>query len=351
MRYAYLAGTKQSTAIIHIIQKTYGGTLYSVLESKDAYLQSDILIMVMPSGSAVRLLAPLVESHYMEPVVLVIDPDGKYVIPLLPGHFGNGNEYAGMIASLVGAQPIMTTMSDMGQVLSFEDIAQRNHLQILNRTALKQITSLLAQGAEVEFHTDHEIVWDLQTSDKNNLRILHYDPEDEKQILRGYQMCAKDEIPVIFLTSRKLPEKGDPSYCPQILCLQPKDLYIGIDSRSRVNTEYTYEAFLEVLERQNLPLSAIAALATTEIKAIEPAIVDLSARTNISLLICASDEIKKVSPMFRHASFQTKETLASSVSAPCAYLASERGKMLLVKASFPGGVTFSVARSGSPIYI
>lgn len=351
MRYAYLAGTKQSRAIIHTIQKTHNGILYPVSENKDAYLQSDVLIMVMPSGSAVRLIAPFVHAHLTEPVVLVIDPDGKYVIPLLPGHFGNGNEHAEAIASLIGAAPIITTMSDLGQVLSFEEIARRNHLQILNRTALKQITALLAQGAEVEIHTDRAIVWDSQTNEKDNLRILHYDPEDEKQILRGYQMCAKDETPVVFLTSRKLPEKGDPSYCQQILCLQPKDLYVGIDSRSRVNREYAYEAFLEVLDRQNLPLSAIAAFATTEIKAIEPATSELSARLNIPLLICAADEIARVSPMFRHASFQTKEIVTSSVSAPCAYLASERGKMLLVKASFPGGVTFSIARSDTPIYI
>ncbi|MGB4699974.1 MAG: hypothetical protein WBH13_05545, partial [Parasynechococcus sp.] len=37
-------------------------------------------------GAVTRLIAPLIQGKSLDPAVLVLDPKGDYVIPLLGGH-------------------------------------------------------------------------------------------------------------------------------------------------------------------------------------------------------------------------------------------------------------------------
>lgn len=67
------------------------------------------LIMICATGIVVRTLAPVLQDKYHDPPVLVLDEQGRYVIPLLSGHEGGANHLAGLLADGLGAQPVMTT--------------------------------------------------------------------------------------------------------------------------------------------------------------------------------------------------------------------------------------------------
>src|SRR5664280_754372 len=209
MKYSYFAVTREGQALAVRLRDRFKGELQPISEMKAAYGKKDVLVFIMASGIVTRLLAPLIESHASDPAVLVIDQKGQYVIPVLSGHLGGANEYAEELAGFLGAQAVITTATDLCQVLSFEMVASKNNLLIENLPALKQVSSLLLQGASVELHTDHEIEWESLELDRNSLRILHYDPEDERAILRGYQMCAKEDTAAVFLTTRALTMRED----------------------------------------------------------------------------------------------------------------------------------------------
>jgi cobalt-precorrin 5A hydrolase len=74
-----------------------------------AFKQGDALILICATGIAVRTLAPVLESKYQDPPVLVLDECGDYVIPMLSGHEGGANEWGRQVAGLLDAQLVSTT--------------------------------------------------------------------------------------------------------------------------------------------------------------------------------------------------------------------------------------------------
>jgi len=351
MKYAYFAVTREGQELAARLQERFSGELQPVSEVKSSFGKKDVLVFIMAAGIVTRLLAPLIESKATDPAVLVIDQKGKFVIPLLSGHVGGANDYAAQIAEFLGAQAVITTATDLCQVLSFETIAQKNNLQIENPAALKQVSALLLQGASVELHTDHEIDWESREFDHDCLHILHYDPEDERTILRGFQMCAKEDTVAVFLTARDLPVREDGTYPGNLLILRPKDIVIGISCRSLVNEDYVYQALRTALERQNLPEDSICRLATIPLKGKEPAVLSLSERLGVPVELVDMDAIRKVEYLFIQSPFVQQATNVGNISAPCAYISSGKGRMLMVRTTFPGGVTLAVAQERNTIFL
>lgn len=351
MSYSYFAVTKEGQDLAERLCEKFEGDLLPLSEVKPAFAKKDVLIFIMAAGVVLRLLAPLIEAQRAEPAVLLLDQEGKFVIPLLSGHTGSANEHAGEIAEFLGAQAVITTATDLCQVLSFEDVAKRNDLAVENLPAMKTISALLLKGASVELHTDHDTEWESFNFDRGSIRILHYDPEDERAILRGYQMCAKEDTAAVFLTARQLPAREDGTYPANILILRPRDIVIGISCRSRVNEEYVFQALKTALDHQNLPENAIAKLATIPLKVDEPALLMLSERLGVPLETIETQEIRKVEYMFIQTPFTHPSVSLAHVSAPLAYLASGRGRILMARAAYPGGVTLAIAQEKTTIYL
>jgi len=67
------------------------------------------LVFITATGIAVRALAPVINNKHSDPPVLVMDEQGKFVIPLLSGHEGGANELARKVALLLKAQLVVTT--------------------------------------------------------------------------------------------------------------------------------------------------------------------------------------------------------------------------------------------------
>lgn len=343
MEYAFFATTKDGNEIALHLAAQFGGKVQRISDIREAFSRADVLVFITATGTAIRHLVPLIESQATDPAVLVIDQAGKFVVPLLSGHAGDANDRAEQIAEYLGAQAVITTSTDLTSVISFEDIALRNDLVIENHQAMKKLADLLLQGASVELHTDHDIEWETIDPASGSLRILQYDAEDSRMIRRGYQMCANEDIPAVFLTSRELLD-ADQAYAKNILVLRPRDIVIGVSCRSRSNHEYVFHAVQDTLARQNVPESAIHRVATSVLKSEEPAIKALAEQLSVPLVTVDGEETRKVSYLFMQTPFSQKGQGSETIAASSAYLASERGRMLLVRSSAPGGVMLAVAQ-------
>ncbi len=73
------------------------------------------LIFITATGIAVRTLAPVIQSKQTDPPVLIIDQEGKFVIPLLSGHEGGANRWAKQISEILSAQLVITTAKSYTQ--------------------------------------------------------------------------------------------------------------------------------------------------------------------------------------------------------------------------------------------
>jgi cobalt-precorrin 5A hydrolase len=74
-----------------------------------AFSAGDGLILICATGIAVRTLAPVIANKHEDPPVLILDEQGQFVIPLLSGHEGGANDWAALVAKIIGAQLVMTT--------------------------------------------------------------------------------------------------------------------------------------------------------------------------------------------------------------------------------------------------
>lgn len=78
------------------------------------------VVAVGACGLVTRLIAPLLQDKRTDPAVLVIDPLGRTVIPLLGGHGAGGEQLAQELAALLGAQAVLSGSSSVRGQLSLD---------------------------------------------------------------------------------------------------------------------------------------------------------------------------------------------------------------------------------------
>ena len=87
--------------------------------------QQDAFIFIGAMGICVRTIAPFVEDKHTDPAVVCVDSLGQNVISVLSGHVGGANDLTKEIASILGANPVITTQSDNAGLWALDTFAER----------------------------------------------------------------------------------------------------------------------------------------------------------------------------------------------------------------------------------
>lgn len=82
----------------------------------------DALVLMVATGAAVRVVAPLLTTKQDDPGVVCVDEAGRYVVALCGGHGGGANAVAREVAALLGAEPVVTTATDASGTPSLDDL-------------------------------------------------------------------------------------------------------------------------------------------------------------------------------------------------------------------------------------
>ena len=98
-------------------------------------------VFVMAAGIVVRTLAGLMRHKSLDPAVIVMDETGRHVISLLSGHLGGANALTHRIAECIGADPVITTATDLRGVPAIDLIARERGLAIENHDAIRLISA------------------------------------------------------------------------------------------------------------------------------------------------------------------------------------------------------------------
>lgn len=87
-----------------------GQSLKSLVET--IFNQYEGLIFVMALGIVIRVIAPFIRNKHEDPAVVVVDEERRFAISALSGHEGGANHLAVRVASILGAEPVITTASE-----------------------------------------------------------------------------------------------------------------------------------------------------------------------------------------------------------------------------------------------
>ncbi len=72
----------------------------------------DAFVLMLAVGAAVRIVGPLLRDKGRDPAVICVDESASWAVSLCGGHGGGANSLAREVATLIGAEPVITTATD-----------------------------------------------------------------------------------------------------------------------------------------------------------------------------------------------------------------------------------------------
>jgi cobalt-precorrin 5A hydrolase len=285
----------------------------------DVFSNHEGILFIMATGIVVRKIAPLLVSKDQDPAVLVMDEAGEHIISLISGHLGGANELTRRLATVMGADPVITTASDVSHKMAVDMLAIKYGWDLKDLKGAKDITALLV----------------------NDEPVALVDPQ-------GY--LKEDTFPdvsnpkgVLVVSSNRYISTGLP-----FVQLIPKDLILGVGCRKGTPSESVIKAMEEVFKEHGLMLEALALMATVDVKAEEPGLLKAAAQMGIALQIFTKDQLRATEHQFVQSEFVKKTIGTGAVAEPCGYLASGQGRLLVPK-TIRDGVTLSIWRRSADV--
>ncbi len=291
-----------------------------------AFSEKDALIYIGACGIAVRAVAPHVRDKTVDPAVVVVDETGRYAISLLSGHLGGANDLTEVIAKLIGAEPVITTATDLNKKFAVDSWAKKNHLLIEDRKLAKEISAAILAGEAVGVSSDYPIEGRLP----GELVYLpaagtHGDP-------------APDTFPRIGF---RITHRTDPGPFKRTLRLIPRTLTVGIGCRKDIDAEAAEELLNRVFTEYRLSEKSVEKLCTIDLKQEEAALKQLAGKLGVPLTVFTAEELKLLEGEFTASGFVSQVTGVDNVCERAAVMGS-RGALIVRKQAL-NGVTVAVA--------
>lgn len=76
-------------------------------------------------GICIRAIAPHIEDKHKDPAVVCVDSTGRYAVSVLSGHIGGANGLTRYVASILGAEPVITTRSDRTGLWALDTLGKK----------------------------------------------------------------------------------------------------------------------------------------------------------------------------------------------------------------------------------
>lgn len=286
----------------------------------ERFSDSDAVVFVGACGIAVRSIAPYVQKKTKDPAVLVIDECGKFVISLLSGHLGGANELTLKASKILGANPVITTATDLHNRFAVDVFAKKNGCKIFNMKAAKEVSAALLSGEKVGFFSDFQ--W-------------------EGELPKGLVLCEG--------TEENLPETGvsvsvykERKPFKETVSIVPPAVVLGMGCRKGKDTKSVEQAAEKSLKEAGIYKEAVACLTTIDIKKEEEAFLAVSREWGISFLTYTGEELLCVPGEFTPSSFVRSVTGVDNVCERSAVLGAEGGALIQKKAG-DNGVTTALA--------
>lgn len=293
--------------------------------------QCDAIIFVGATGIAVRAIAPFICGKAVDPAVLVIDEAGRYVISLLSGHLGGANALARTAASLIEAEPIITTATDAESAFAVDTFAKENGFLLTDLRKAKEVSAKVLRGEKLRIYSDIPLERLVQRPARHEAELVSAQDIDRADIVISYRTH------ILKPTEKSSQAIG--------LRLIAKRVHIGLGARKGVTQAEVAAAVVTCLEDAGIDPRAVAALASIDLKKQEAGILVYSYESGVPFVTYTAEELRTVEGAFAGSSFvQSVTGVANVCERAAAYAAGRSGHAeVLVHKTIHGNVTTAVA--------
>ena len=283
----------------------------ALAHARDLFAAGTAIVGVCASGILIRGVAPLLSDKRAEPPVLSVSDDGGVVVPLLGGHRG-ANRLARRIAEATGGTAAVTTAGDVALGVALDEPPEGWTLRNPEHAKPAMAALLSGGGAAIE-----GVPW------------LDLPPGD-----------------AVRITGTTAPLEGAADH----LVFHPRRFVLGVGA-SRGCPAGELAALVDAaLSDLGLAPQSLAAIATADLKADEPAVVALAKRMGLPLRLFDAATLEEATPRTATPSdvvfaelgtHGVSENAALACAGPDATLASPKRKSAMA--------TVAVAEAPQPI--
>ena len=293
--------------------------------------QCDAIIFVGATGIAVRAIAPFICGKAVDPAVLVIDEAGRYVISLLSGHLGGANALARTAASLIEAEPIITTATDAESAFAVDTFAKENGFLLTDLRKAKEVSAKVLRGEKLRIYSDIPMERLVQRPARHEAELVSAQDIDRADIVISYRTHIL-----------KPAEKSSQAIGLRLIA---KRVHVGLGARKGVTQAEVAAAVATCLEDAGIDPRAVVALASIDLKKQEAGILAYSYESGVPFVTYTAEELRTVEGAFAGSSFvQSVTGVANVCERAAAYAAGRSGHAeVLVHKTIHGNVTTAVA--------
>lgn len=291
-------------------------------------------IFIASTGIAVRMVAPLIRSKDEDPAVVVVDDRGQNAVSLLSGHIGGANDLTSRIAQIIGANPVITTATDVNQMPAIDVLAKEKNLFIENPQAIKSVNMALLTDEKLYVHDPGGYLG----NPLPNAEFLSHDKIYER-ITRDFYENFIEKRPVVYVDDIRcdLPEN--------VLILRPPSLVCGIGCNRNTSMQEMKALLEDVLTKSNLAAGSLTCLASIDVKTDEGGLIALGQHLGLPIIFFNRQELNQVKEIKNPSKIVEKHVGVKSVCEAAAILAAKNGTLLVPKHSTKNA-TVALARIG-----
>jgi len=213
------------------------------------------IIGVCASGILIRGVAPFLADKRAEPPVVSISDDGLMVVPLLGGHRG-ANRLARQIGDVLGGVAAVTTAGDVALGVALDEPPAG--WRLANPEDAKSVMAALLSGEGARI------------SGENPLGLPN-DPQGAVKLVATEAPCAGAANTLVYHSQR---------------------LVLGLGCARGADPVAMWSMVAGELEDSGVAHGAVAAVASIDLKADEPAIIEVARRLGVPLRFFTAQELE-----------------------------------------------------------
>jgi cobalt-precorrin 5A hydrolase len=251
------------------------------------------VVLFLPVGAAVRLIAPFLQDKYQDPAVVCVDDAGRFAVSLVSGHVGGADRLAEGVARALGATPVVTSGSHVTETLAVDLLGRELGWRLeAEPVAVTRASAAVVNGDPVGVYQSagEPDWWPENRPLPPNLTVY------SSLASLGASSCSA----ALIISDESNPIAGkhetlEAGFASKTLVLfRPRSLSAGMGCRRGVPVAELERLLVDTFHENNLSLRSLGCIATAELKRDEPGLLALAEQYGVPLICYSGEQLNAV---------------------------------------------------------